>query len=79
MQVETVSTQLSTNMKIDMTVDSSLILGYSSSTSWCQNNIRAVKQVGDTWTRLSGALDCSLWPTFARISTNTPGTYGYEV
>ncbi len=78
-QVEAESREFSRSISLKMSVDQARVGGYSSSKSWCQSNIRAVKQEGSNWIRYSADAVCLLWPEYVLIEASQPGGYGYEV
>lgn len=76
LQVETESAQLNANMAIHLTVQPGTS---DSSSSWCSDNVHAVKMVNNAWQSMEAGVDCSKWPEYVIVHTNSPGTYGYYV
>jgi hypothetical protein len=67
------------NVKFELAVDSSTIPSFSSSTSWCQNNIKGTQWTGSAWAVMSSSPDCSKWPTYVGVTASTVGYYGFVV
>ena len=69
-------------MIVEVTVNSTTMPSFSSSSIWCQDNIRGMvldMEVNEWHDHGDGSVDCSAWPHAVRIKTETFGVYGFWV